>query len=402
MTIIRDATIRAQKYLENDDILLFIGARQAGKTTILKQLQSHIELYNRPTHFITLEDPDYLPLLNKSPKNLFKIFSFDERQKTVVFIDEIQYLSRPSNFLKFLHDEYKNRIKLIVSGSSAFYIDRKFTDSLSGRKRIFYVHTLSFREFVRAKGEDALSAKNYADLSLTEQERAGFLYREYIIFGGYPRVVLSPVEEKSEILRDIAYSYVKKDIYDAGVRQEELFYKLLKIFAAQTGSLVNASELASTLGVSKTSIDNYLYVMRKSFHISLIPPFHTNIRKELVKMPKVYFYDLGLCNFFTNNFSQFELRKDRGTLLGNAVFRALEEKYGADAIRFWRTADQCEIDFIVNEGLAYEVKADPGKFSKRNFSVFSKIYPNIPFSIVSFDAGKSVVDGHRVVDVREI
>lgn len=402
MTIIRDATIRAQKYLESDDILLFIGARQAGKTTILKQLQAQIERDNRPAHFITLEDPDYLPLLNKSPKNLFKIFTFDEHQKTFVFIDEIQYLSRPSHFLKFLYDEYKDRIKLIVSGSSAFYIDRKFTDSLAGRKRIFYVHTLSFREFLKFKGEDALSEKDYEGLSLKERECTGLLYREYSIFGGYPRVVLSPVEEKSEILRDIAYSYVKKDIYDAGVRQEELFYKLLKVLAAHVGSLVNASELASTFAVSKTAIGHYLYVMRKSFHISLISPFHTNIRKELVKMPKVYFYDLGLRNFFTNDFSPFELRKDRGPLLENAVFRALAEKYGADAIRFWRTSDQYEIDFIAEEKRAYEVKADPSQFSERNYRAFADRYPNIPFSIVSFDAGKSVVAGHRVVDVREI
>jgi len=105
MSIIRDTTIKARKYLERDEILIFAGARQAGKTTILKQIKSELENRGKFCYFLNLEDPEYLELLNRHPKNLFKIFSFDLKQRTFVFIDEIQYLDDPSNFLKYLPEE---------------------------------------------------------------------------------------------------------------------------------------------------------------------------------------------------------------------------------------------------------------------------------------------------------
>jgi len=313
MSIIRDITLKARKYLKSDEILFFIGARQAGKTTILKQIKEYLEENNNQDIFyLNLEDYEYLDLLNKTPKNIFKIFPIDKNKKSYLFVDEIQYLKNPSNFLKFLFDEYQGKIKLIVSGSSAFYLDKKFKDSLAGRKKIFYVSTLSFREFLRFKNENDLSKKDFKKISLIEKEKIAVYYREFMVYGGYPRVVLAPRENKEELLREIAFSYIKKDIYEAGIKQEETFYKLFRILASQTGELFNSLELANTLRVSKTAIDNYLYVMRKSFHIAFLNPFFRNTRKELIKMPKVYFYDLGLRNFFANNLKQFEERDDKG------------------------------------------------------------------------------------------
>jgi len=385
MNIIRDVTGKSIKFLDNQDILLFVGARQAGKTTILKQLQAHLVQQARPVYFLNLEDPEYLELLNQSPKNLFKIFNLDLSKKNFIFIDEVQYLKNPSNFLKYLYDEYKDKIKLLASGSSAFYLDKKFKDSLAGRKRIFNVQTLSFREFLRFRGEHGLAITDFVNPSLSEKEKISIYYREYITYGGYPRVVLSSIDEKIEVLREIAYSYIKKDIYEANIRQDEIFYKLLKILSLQISNLVNASELASTIGVSKTAIDNYLYVMRKSFHIYLIKPFFKNVRKELTKMPKVYFSDLGLRNFFASNFKSFEFREDRGPLLENAFFRSLLDKYLEDDIRFWRTIQNNEVDFIISEEIAFEVKANPSQFRERAYKVFTSKYPNINFSIVSLD-----------------
>jgi len=346
MSIIRDITIKAQNYLANSEIMLFVGSRQAGKTTILKQLQAILEKETRNIYFLNLEELEYLELLNQSPKNIFKIFSLDLNQKNYLFIDEMQYLKNPSNFLKYLYDEYQGKIKLLVSGSSAFYLDKKFKDSLAGRKKVFYVFTLSFKEFLRFKNEDALAQKNFQTLSLKEREKYSFYYQEYIIYGGYPRVVLAPLQEKEDLLREIAFSYIKKDIYEANIRQEEMFYKLFKILASQIGNLVNSSELAALLGISKTAIDNYLYVMQKSFHLCLLRPFFKNVRKELSKMPKVYFYDLGLRNFFVRNFNSFAVREDKGPLLENAVFRQLREKYDEESLKFWRTIQKNEIDFI--------------------------------------------------------
>ena len=171
MTIIRDITLQAKKYLEDPEILIFIGSRQAGKTTILKQLQDLLRKSNKETNFLNLEDPDYLTLLNESPKNLFKIFPLDLNKKNFIFIDEIQYLKNPSNFLKYFYDEYAGRLKILASGSSAFYLDDKFKDSLAGRKRIFNVFTVSFREFLRFKKEEELSARDFEELTLSEKEK---------------------------------------------------------------------------------------------------------------------------------------------------------------------------------------------------------------------------------------
>ncbi|MEW6408463.1 MAG: ATP-binding protein [Patescibacteria group bacterium] len=399
MSITRDITFSAQKYLATDEILLFIGARQAGKTTILKQLEKHLKEQSETVYFLNLEDPDYLTLLNASPKNLFKIFPIDLSKRIFLFIDEVQYLSNPSNFLKYFYDEYRGKIKILASGSSAFYLDDKFKDSLAGRKMIFNVFTLSFREFLRFKDKNELSQKDFNQLTLSEKEKINLYYREFIIYGGYPRVVLVPFEEKKEILRDIAYSYIKKDIFEAKVRQEEVFYKLFKILAAQIGNLVNASELANTLDVSKTSIDYYLYIMQKSFHLILLKPFFKNIRKELTKMPKIYFLDLGLRNFFVNNFQSFELREEKGALLENAVFRQLLDTYEADEIRYWRTIQKNEIDFVLDEERAIETKIQIEQFREKNFKVFLESYKNIKLFIATLDAKRDKVGPYEVLEV---
>jgi predicted AAA+ superfamily ATPase len=384
MSISRDVTLQAEKYLDRDEALLFIGARQAGKTTILRQLESIIKTKNQAVVFLNLEDREILTLLNQSVKNLFQIAPIDLKAKTYIFVDEIQYLKDPTNFIKYFFDEYRGKIKIIASGSSAFYVDRGFRDSLVGRKKIFTVYTLSFREFLRFNEEGTLSIKAFPDLTRMELDRLRPLLAQYLAYGGYPRVVLTPMEEKRDVLNDILYSYIKKDIYEAGIRGEDVFYKLFKALAQQTGNLVNNSELATTLGVSQKAIDNYLYVMRKSFHIELVRPFYKNIRKEITKMPKVYFHDLGLRNAILNNFDLYETRPDKGQILENLFFRALLDKTTIDEIRFWRTAAQNEIDFVVGNK-AYEIKSNKQSAKLEKYKIFQSEYPEIGLEFIDLN-----------------
>lgn len=376
MSIIRDVTIKAQKYLDNEEILLFIGPRQAGKTTVLKQLQ-HLLKKEIPYFYLNLEDKEYLKLLNNNPKNIFQIFSIDQSKKSILFIDEVQYLDDPTNFLKLLFDQYKEKLKLIVSGSSAFYLDKKFHDSLAGRKKIFFVYTASFREFLRFKKEDLLSKKHFNKLSLVEEEKLTKYLYEYLIYGGYPRVILEDsYEEKKEILRDLAYSYIKKDVVEAGIRSDENFYLLLKILSQQIGNLVNFSEISSSLGVSRTMISNYFYVMEKSFHIQLIKPFYKNLRKEITKMSKIYFYDLGLRNFFYGNLDNLIVRIDKGQLVENFFFRHLLERYYPEEIKYWRKINGGEVDFVVDRQ-AYEIKTNKKNINLKKYQNFINKYPEI-------------------------
>ncbi|MBI4600134.1 ATP-binding protein [Candidatus Uhrbacteria bacterium] len=368
---------------------MLIGPRQAGKTVILKQVQQHLTQRGEHTFFLNLEDPDYLRLLNETPKNLFAIIPIAGlTTRVIVFLDEVQYLDNPSHFLKFFYDEYRESIKIIVSGSSAFYIDEKFTDSLAGRKKIFYVHTLSFREFLVFKGAGHLCDRLDAH-TLSEREQIRNQYSEYMMFGGYPRVVLAQTHaEKKDLLQEIAYSYVKKDVFDAGIRKDDSFYRLLRILASQVGNLVNTNELARTIGVSTSAIRHYLYIAQKSFHIVLTRPFFRNLRKELTKMPKAYFSDLGLRNFFVQNFESITLRNDRGFLLENAALREMSERISTDEIKFWRTTQDREVDFVIEGIGAFEVKYALSAIRIKQYEEFRAVYPNISFSFIAFDAQK--------------
>ncbi|MBU1016609.1 MAG: ATP-binding protein [Patescibacteria group bacterium] len=394
----RDLVSKIRLELENEEISLIVGPRQSGKTTILHQVGGYVKSANISNYFLNLEDPDYLNLLNESPKNLFKIFTINLSERTILFVDEIQYLKDPSNFLKYFFDEYRGKIKIIATGSSAFYMDRKFKDSLVGRKIIFTLLTLSFKEFLRFKGEEDLSKAKFDQLSLDEKGKVIPYYIEYITYGGYPKVVVSSKGKKEEILRDIAYSYIKKDVLESNIKQDEVFYRLMKMLSSQIGNLVNSNEIASTLGVSKTAIENYLYVMQKSFHIGLIPPFYKNVRKELTKMPKVYFVDLGLRNFFRGDFKSIVEREDSGPLLENSVFRQLLETVGKEDIRFWRTTDQKEVDFVVKGKRAYEVKYNLSGVKSSRYQTFLESYPNIKFYFVCFDAKDTVNQNQAVLE----
>ena len=391
--------IEAKKYLDRDEIILLIGARQAGKTTMLKILQEKAKVKGIKTFFLNLEDPEYLHLLDQTPKNLFQIFPIDLNARTIIFVDEVQYLKNPTNFLKYMYDEYHGKIKLIVSGSSAFYLDKKFKDSLAGRKIVLPVRTLSFREFLRFKEEkdllavmpDTFDIGNYQlekDVSLQQKEGIRKYFTEFMLFGGYPRVVLSPMEEKLSVLQEMVYSYIKKDIYEANIKQDEIFYRLLKILASGTGNLVNINELSNTLGVSRKSIDNYLHVMQKSFHICLLRPLYSNLRKELTKMPKVYFYDLGLRNYLVNNFDSPMLRQDKGELLENAVFRQLIERGDIlpnERLNYWRMQTGIEVDFIFDNKYAFEVKFDTKLFKKTKYRLFLENYPELKLNLVTLE-----------------
>ncbi len=377
--------------VQNDKLILLIGARQVGKTTLLKRLLDRLQ--DKETYFISLEDPEIKGLLDEHPNKLFDIIGTPTKDKKYVFIDEIQYLKDPINFLKFHFDINKEKIKLIVSWSSAFYIDKHFKDSLVGRKELFTIYTLSFEEFLVFKQKEKLIAHlTSKEIPLLPRQELIMLYNEYITYWGYPEcVTLSSLEEKREYLREIATTYIKKDINEAGVDQDQKYFYLLKILASQVGNLVNTNELSNILWLSTTTVSKYLYIMEKSFHISLIKPFFgSNIRKELTKMPKVYFLDLWLRNYLVNNFEPFEVRVDKGSFLENIVFKKLLKNNQIQDIQFRRTQNKNEVDFVVEGKKAYEVKSSTGNMNPIKYKLFQHEYPNISFNFIDLESSMSL------------
>ncbi len=382
----RDLQDEFSEDILSNKVLILVGARQTGKTTFLKKIYKEIQGYESKS-FINLENPEFLSLLNEHPDNLFKVSNTSSNKKQIVFIDEIQYLTNPTNFLKYLYDEYKDNLKLIVSGSSSFYMDHKFKDSLMGRKKIFYLYGLSFNEFLLFKNEQEIivSIKQSNNIGLIYKKKLEQLFSEYITYGGYPAIVLEPdYNKKRELLSEIALDYIKKDIYEANIQDQEKYFKILKTLAVQIGCLVNNNEIANTMRLSATTVEKYLYVMQKCFQVALVKPFYKNIRKELTKMPKVFFYDLGLRNFLNNDFNNIELRADKGSYFENVVFREMLIKHGLENIRYWRTQDMHEVDFIINEQLAYEVKFKEAT-SESKYHLFKTTYPEIQFSFLTFE-----------------
>ena len=382
-------------HLPRKEFAIITGARQTGKTTLIEQLKEVFDKKNQENYLLSAEDPVLLKALNEHPENIFQFIPQPENKRIVLFIDEVQYLENPSNFLKLLFDKYKSKLKIYATGSSAFYIDKKFKDSLAGRKRLFRLNTLNFEEFLLFKTENnkivkewetIRSDKNYIS---SERKRIENYFNEFLTFGGYPAVVLAKsTEEKLLLLKEIWQSYLKRDISDSNVQNEDKFYSLLKILAHQSGNLLNINELANTLQISVTSVENYIYVLRKSFHISLVRPFYKNIRKELTKMPKIYFNDLGFRNIILNSFNPVKDRIDKGEIIENYVFLLLADFHDIDDIKFWRTTSGNEIDFVIsttyNEGFAIETKFNSVAFKKTKYKIFIENYPDYPVSVRAY------------------
>jgi predicted AAA+ superfamily ATPase len=377
-------------HLPKKQVTLLVGARQVGKTTLLRQVQDHLKVAGETSFFLSLENRQTLQLLNNDPQNLFQLIPATvSGSRIVVLIDEIQYLDDPSNFLKFHYDTAGERLKFVATGSSHFYIDQKFKDSMAGRKRIFELPTLGLDEVLHFRGRDELVPYvGSGPIPLLYKDEIMQHFYDYLVYGGYPEVVLaSGIEERKEILRELRNAYAKKDILEAGLQHPDLYLRLMKITADQIGALFNINALATELAADNKTLKNYLWVMQKSFHVHCATPFHKRVASELRKMPKVFFADLGLRNSLLNNFSPIGARDDRGDLLENYVYLRLRPSAEEERIKYWRTQNKQEVDFVVQRddgtAAAYEVKWSAAAYRPSKYTYFQKAYPEIPLTCIS-------------------
>ncbi len=384
------------EHLQFKEFAVITGPRQCGKTSVLRLVEGFLRKSGEISVYLTMDDPSILKRFNEHPENLLSVLPQTDR-KIYVLIDEIQYLADPTNFLKYNFDLHSETLKIVCTGSSAFYIDQNFKDSLAGRKQLFKLFTLSFDEFLYFKTGDNsiksewLEMKKRPEYLSVKHTTIRHLFDEYLTYGGYPEVVLAnTVERKKDLLAELAQAFLRRDILESNVRDEEKFFILTRLLAAQTGGLVNVNQLANTLQLSVTAVENYIHILRKTFHIHLLRPFFSNITKELTKMPKVYFNDLGMRNMLLKQFSEVENRLDKGELIENYIFIRLRDIYSTDDIQYWRTTDGNEVDFVVStefqKGFAIECKFDEKSFSKSKYKKFEAAYPNYPLSVKVFQS----------------
>jgi len=380
--------------LSNDYILIIVGARQTGKTCVLLYLKDFLSSKKGEiVHYVSLEDPIFLSLLNEHPQNIFDIIG-ERSKRQIVLIDEIQYLKDPSHFLKYHFDFNRKSLKLIVTGSSAFYMDRKFKDSLAGRKRIFFLKPLNLKEVLNFKNKNIpeliIDKEQYITYPLIYRNTIANIIKEILIYGSYPAVVLEDNQkEKEAILYELVNSYTKKDILESGISSQEEYFLFLKILASQIGQLANLSEISSTLRVSRHKIEKFVHVALKCFHICRIRPFFRNIRKELTKTPKFYFFDCGLRNALLRNFEILPARPDNGQLFENFVFNFLGDLFGYENIQFWRSKDKNEIDFIVEQKRAIEAKYSDKGLKLGRYRSFLERY-NMPLHFLIFQRSDNI------------
>lgn len=362
---------KIEKYLDKKEIIAIIGARQCGKTTLMGYVFDGIK--NKKKGFITFEDRDILELFTKDIKGFVEKYV---KGVDFLFIDEFQYAKEGGKQLKFIYDTEKT--KIIILGSSVADLLVHSIKYLVGRIIVFRLDPFSFEEYLNFKDKrlyKIYSKNNFSEPIIKEVNK---YYEEFVIYGGYPRVVLSETpEEKIEILKNIYNTYFLKEIKEILQLQNDFkLSKLIKLLALQTGGLINYNELCLASGFKYKELLENLNILKKTFVCIQSNPFFTNKKKELVKTPKMYFLDNGFRNFVIKNFQKLEDRIDSGNLNENFVASELVKK--EIELRYWRTKVGAEVDFVIEKNgkiKPIEVKSFLNSLKvTRSFRNFMELY----------------------------
>ncbi|MGM9694629.1 MAG: ATP-binding protein [Alloprevotella sp.] len=352
--------------LDGKKAITIMGARQVGKTTLLKMM-----LEQR-------EDVLWLNGDEEDVRNLFQHMNSTRLKalvtnKKIVVIDEAQRIPDIGLRMKLITDQIPG-VQVIATGSSSFELSAKINETLTGRKREFRMFPLTFSEMVRHGG-------------MLEEMR---MIPHRMVYGYYPEIINNPNEERGT-LKELTESYLYKDIIALdGVKKTDKLVRLLKALALQIGSQVSFSEVASLIGLDSKTVEKYVDVLEKSFVIFRLPSFSRNLRNELKASRKIYFWDLGIRNAVIGNMAQMENRQDVGELWENFV---IAERMKLNVTRgtfaqsyFWRTKQQTEIDYVEEEDgriSAYEFKWNQKKAVTRCPISFQTAYPNATFECIT-------------------
>ncbi|MDR1416506.1 MAG: ATP-binding protein [Prevotellaceae bacterium] len=363
----RDLQQKIEKALTPNKVVLILGARRVGKTVLMNQI---VRQLNGKVLSLNGEDYDTLALLeNRSIANYRNLLN----GVAILSIDEAQHIPGIGAKLKLMVDEIPE-LKIIASGSSSFDLFNKLGEPLVGRSRPFHLTAFSQKEL--SSTETALQTRQNLETRL--------------IYGSYPDVVLMDNnDDRKEYLKNIINAYLLKDILMVdGIKNASKMKELLQLIALQTGSEASYEELGRKLGMSKNTVEKYLDLLSKTFVIYRLGAFSRNLRKEITKSGKWYFYDNGIRNALIGAYSSLAIRQDAGSLWENYLISERIKKNLNESLHndfyFWRTYDGQEIDLLEVDGdsiAAFELKW--GAKTPKAPEAFSKNYPQATFQVVN-------------------
>ncbi|MCG2712770.1 MAG: ATP-binding protein [Candidatus Omnitrophica bacterium] len=317
---------KLKKEINQPEINIILGARQVGKTTLLRQLQKIIEQSGRTTHFFDLEQPQVLAEFNQNPQ---EIINKIRASGQTVFIDEFQYIKNASKIFKAIYDD-NIPIKIFCSGSSSLEIHKHLKESLAGRRFLFRLYPLQLSEIVSPKKKYSL--------------------RKYLQYGGMPGLTKTLSDKrKQQILSELLSSYILKDIKSL-IKEENIraFNHLLYLLAENQGAAISVNSLSNQIRLSSKAVNRYLDILEETYVNFRIYSFSKNLGNELKKSCKTYLFDLGIRNAILKDFSRASDRPDKGVIFESFVFLKLQTIIEPNMeIKFWRTKDGDEVDFIL-------------------------------------------------------
>ncbi|MBU1016821.1 MAG: ATP-binding protein [Patescibacteria group bacterium] len=359
------------KQIEEDlfkgKIVVIYGPRQAGKTTLVRQI---LEGFSGKFSYFNCDEPDIrLAFADKTSSELKQLIGNTD----IVVLDEAQRVKNIGLTLKLLVDTYPN-LQVVATGSSSFELADKIAEPLTGRSFKYTLFPLSEMEIVDQIG--LLEAKRTVETRL--------------MFGSYPEIYMEQdVEKKQRLLTALKSDYMLADILKhENIKGPDVLYKILQAIALQIGKEVSLNEISSLVGVDKSTVARYIDILEKGFIVFRLGAFSRNLRKEISQKDKIFFYDVGLRNALINNFNPMGLRQDKGDIWENFVIseRLKRNAYKRDSANmyFWRTYDQQELDLIEEKQGGtdgYEIKWKSDKF--RYPKAFLDAYPNSETTLIT-------------------
>jgi predicted AAA+ superfamily ATPase len=406
MHIDRDILSEIINCLDSGKVLILKGARQVGKTTLMMDIKNRLSGMGKKTFYISA-DEDFDHSIFQTPQHFIARLESETDLSAglvYVFIDEFQYIKNAGKFIKVLYDKYRYNMQLIVSGSSSLEITKN-SEFLTGRKIEFPIHRIAFTEFLGFKEpgiadmfrKTPYNFNKWKLLYEVHATRIEILFAQFAQFGGYPEILTTEnYSLKKTLIRELISTYIQKDIIAfLKVENVSAFNNLLKVLCSETSNLLNKHSLANTLGISINTLNKYLDILQGTYVCRFLAPFHTNTRKEVSKMKKIFINDNGLRNFILNRFPP-SYDDINGQEAENLAFLALKHHTEEERFFYFRTISKSEIDFIVDSGekkavveVKFQNKVSSVPLAMRNFA---KRYNTKKFVVVTKRSFKETED----------